>query len=266
MNNSNNNNSSNSSHSNISDENKNTLNNSTDSKKKQKSLQIKPQSHNKLNSLKHIFPFISQNTDEYKKNEFSNLVNEILSSNNNKNNNIKNSYLDGKKNIIDKIILKYSNYQGKNIKEISILKMKIDKNFLMMNEIGFRLPNLIELNLNGSEIFSVEEIGTNFQNLIKLNISNCKINDLNGICCFKKLQELDASFNNINDLIDLEYCNEIKILKLNNNKIEDIDNIFFLKNCEKLEKIYLGNNPIFSKYNESDIKNILNNNNILILN
>ena len=269
----NNNNSSNSSHSNISDENKNTLNNSNDSKNKQKQpnpIQNKiktpsPNKENKLNSLKHIFPFISQQNENSKDlvtNEYSTIVNEIL---NKKNSSPKNIYLEGKKNIIDKIILKYSKYQGNNIKEITHLEMKIDKNFGMMNDIGFHLPNLIELNLSGSEINSVEEIGTSFNNLIKLNISHCKINDLNGIVCFKKLQELDASFNYIFDLIDLEYCNELKILKLSNNKIEDVDNIYFLKNCEKLEKIYLGNNPILNKINENEIKNILNDN-ILILN
>ena len=256
----NNNNSSNSSHS---DENKNTLNNSNDSKNKQKTqnlIQNKKKTENKLNSLKHIFPFIQQNEEKIT-NEYSTIVNEII----NKNSSPKNIYLEGKKNIIDKIILKYSKYQGNNIKEITHLEMKIDKNFGMMNEIGFHLPNLIELNLSGSEINSVEEIGTSFDNLIKLNISNCKLNDLNGIVCFKKLQELDASFNNIFDLIDLEYCNELKILKLSNNKIEDVGNIYFLKNCEKLEKIYLGNNPILNKINENEIKNILNDN-ILILN
>ena len=256
----NNNNSSNRAHS---DENKNTLNNSNDSKNKQKTqnlIQNKKKTENKLNSLKHIFPFIQQNEEKIT-NEYSTIVNEII----NKNSSPKNIYLEGKKNIIDKIILKYSKYQGNNIKEITHLEMKIDKNFGMMNEIGFHLPNLIELNLSGSEINSVEEIGTSFDNLIKLNISNCKLNDLNGIVCFKKLQELDASFNNIFDLIDLEYCNELKILKLSNNKIEDVDNIYFLKNCEKLEKIYLGNNPILNKINENEIKNILNDN-ILILN
>ena len=35
---------------------------------------------------------------------------------------------------------------------LTSLTLKINKNFNMMNDIGYRLPSLIELNLNDSEI------------------------------------------------------------------------------------------------------------------
>ena len=36
----------------------------------------------------------------------------------------------------------------------------------MLNDIGYYIPNLIELNLEGSEISSISDIGISFQNLI----------------------------------------------------------------------------------------------------
>ena len=165
-----------------------------------------------------------------------------------------------------KIIYLNGNIIADKIKEKKTLKLKINKNFGMLNDIGYYIPNLIELNLEGSEILSILDIGISFQNLIKLNVSNCKLIDLSGIICFKKLEELNASNNLIKDLIDLEMCNEIKILNLNNNKIEDEDNLYFLLSCEKLEKLFLRGNLISDKMKENEnLKNILNNNIQIIL-
>ena len=47
---------------------------------------------------------------------------------------------------------------------LTSLTLKIHKNFNMMNDIGFRLPNLIELNLEGSDIESIMDIGANLKN------------------------------------------------------------------------------------------------------
>ena len=71
---------------------------------------------------------------------------------------------------------------------LTSLTLKIDKNFNMMNDIGFRLPNLIELNLQNSDIESIIDIGTSFNKLEKLNVSNCGLNDLCGLICFKNLK------------------------------------------------------------------------------
>ena len=156
--------------------------------------------------------------------------------------------LEGKINIIDKVIQKHIPNISNDLKVVSIHKgmtslcLKIDKYFNMMNDIGYRLPNLIELNLQGSEIESIMDIGTSFYKLEKLNVSNCGLTDLSGIICFKKLKELYASNNKISDLIDIEMCDELKIIDLSNNLIVDEDNLLFLNSCAKLEKaIFIGN-------------------------
>ena len=180
-------------------------------------------------------------------------MNSINNNLNNNETNKKNKYneeiLEGKVNIIDKIIQKYLPVSNDN-KIIKIhpgmthLSLKIDKNFNMLNDIGYRLPNLIELNLSNSDLESIMDIGTTFKKLEKLNVSNCGLSDLNGIICFQNLKELIASKNKINDLIYIEMCEELKIIDLSYNLIEDENNLLFLNSCPKLQKVILTGNKI----------------------
>ena len=216
----------------------------------------------KLQKLKYIFPFLNEEinnslneytSNNYSKSEYNKIVSKI-----NKNNSLINGskndeeILEGKINIIDKVIQKHmpSSNDTKIINQgLTSLSLKIDKNFNMMNDIGYRLPNLIELNLNGSEIGSIMDIGTNFKKLEKLDVSNCGLNDLSGIICFKNLKELYASNNKIIDLIDIEMCDELKIIDLSNNLITDENNLLFFNSCQKLQKIILIGNK-FKKFNQ----------------
>ena len=254
---------------NLIDENQNNLNNSKNNENTNNNLIEK--SKENLQNLKYIFPFLKEelnNSDKNKENNYSlSEYNKIVSSINKNKSNIsinKNDedLLKGKTNIIDKVIYKHmpSSADSKVIKiheGLTSLTLKIDKNFNMMNDIGFRLPNLIELNLQNSEIESIIDIGTSFNKLEKLNVSNCGLNDLSGLICFKNLKELYASNNKINDLIDIEMCDELKIIDLSNNLISNEDNLLFLNSCQKLQKVILVGNKIKS-YNKDLInKNIL---------
>ena len=258
-----------SNNSNISDENKNCLNNSANmNKEKSTNNNINPEAQtqsqdkekiNQLKNLKYIFPFlneeINQKDDSNKiKNYSISEYNKIVSSiNKNKSpintNKFENEILEGKINIIDKVIQKYMPASNDS-KVISIhpgltsLRLKIDKNFNMMNDIGFRLPNLIDLDLQGSEIESIMDIGTSFNKLEKLNVSGCGLTDLSGIICFQNLKELNASNNKITDLIDIEMCEELKYLDLSNNLITDDNNLLFLNSCPNLKKVILTGNKM----------------------
>ena len=255
---------------NLIDENQNNLNNSKNNENTNNNLIEK--SKENLQNLKYIFPFlkeelnISENNNKENKYSLSE-YNKIVSSINKNKSNINISkndedILKGKTNIIDKVIYKHmpSSADSKVIKiheGLTSLTLKIDKNFNMMNDIGFRLPNLIELNLQNSEIESIIDIGTSFNKLEKLNVSNCGLNDLSGLICFKNLKELYASNNKISDLIDIEMCDELKIIDLSNNLIDNEDNLLFLNSCQKLQKVILVGNKI-KAYNKDLInKNIL---------
>jgi len=267
--------SSNNSKTNIIDENNNNLNNNSQNINKEKSdknnyidnskknISTSEISKEKLKNLKYIFPFLNEGInnlekDDKSKNHSISEYNKIVSSINKNNNKIlinknknknEEEILEGKINIIDKLIQKHIpiSADSKIIKihqGLTTLSLKIDKNFNMMNDIGFRLPNLIELNLEGSEIESIMDIGTSFKKLEKLNVSKCGLNDLCGIICFKNLKELYASNNKINDLIDIEMCEELKIIDLSNNLISDEYNLIFFNSCEKLQKVILTGNVI----------------------
>ena len=253
---------------NIIDENENSLNNNKNNSKhkkniiQEKNLMIKDNKEklNTLQNLKYIFPFFNEGEKEeenkvnnYSISEYNKIVNSINNNLNNNGINKKNKYneeiLEGKINIIDKIIQKYLPVSNDN-KIIKIhpglthLSLKIDKNFNMLNDIGYRLPNLLELNLSNSDLESIMDIGTTFKKLEKLNVSNCGLSDLNGIICFQNLKELITSKNKINDLIYIEMCEEIKIIDLSYNLIEDENNLLFLNSCPKLQKVILTGNKI----------------------
>jgi hypothetical protein len=252
---------------NIIDENKNSLNykNNNEQEKNivsEKNVIIKDNKEklNKLHNLKYIFPFFNEGQKEeenkiknYSISEYNKIVNSINNNFNSKEINKKNKHdeeiLEGNINIIDKIIQKYIPVSNDN-KIIKIhpglthLSLKIDKNFNMLNDIGYRLPNLLELNLSNSDLESIMDIGTTFKKLEKLNVSNCGLSDLNGIICFQNLKELIASKNKINDLIYIEMCEEIKIIDLSYNLIEDENNLLFLNSCPKLQKVILTGNKI----------------------
>ena len=275
-----------SNNSNNSDENKNSLNNSGNANKekntnnniinnpqsqKQQNTNESKEKLNQLKNLKYIFPFLNEELNQkddnkkiknYSISEYNKIVSSI---NKNKSPTNINKYeediLEGKINIIDKVIQKYMPASNDS-KVISIhpgltsLSLKIDKNFNMMNDIGYRLPNLIELNLQGSEIESIMDIGTSFNKLEKLNVSNCGLTDLSGIICFQNLRELNAANNKITDLIDIEMCEELKIIDLSNNLITDENNLLFLNSCPNLQKVILTGNKFKSLNKEMLDKNI----------
>jgi hypothetical protein len=264
---------------NIIDENKNSLNNKNNNEQEknivsEKNVIIKDNKEklNKLHNLKYIFPFFNEGQKEeeneiknYSISEYNKIVNSINNNLNIKEMNKKNKHdeeiLEGNINIIDKIIQKYipASNDNKIIKihpGLTHLSLKIDKNFNMLNDIGYRLPNLLELNLSNSDLESIMDIGTTFKKLEKLNVSNCGLSDLNGIICFQNLKELIASKNKINDLIYIEMCEEIKIIDLSYNLIEDENNLLFLNSCPKLQKIILTGNKIKFRGKNLLVKNI----------
>ena len=213
---------------------------------------------NNLKSLQSALPFLFKdnqtimNDFEYNS-EYTKISQDIIQHNSTQ-------YLQGKLNIIDKLINVHSNINitpQQDYSKITKIKLTIPKNFGMMNDIGFHLPNLIELDLEGSSFESINEIGTSFSKLKKLNVSKCGLRDLSGIFCFEHLEELNASYNSITDLIDLEMCNELKLIRLDYNQIEEEDNLYFLNVCDKLERVYIRNTPLSMKFINKEI-NITN--------
>jgi hypothetical protein len=138
-----------------------------------------------LTKVKITYKISIQNKDEainQLSKEFNELVKEIIETNNK-------SFLEGNVNIVEYLINKHQIADGEDFKDynkMTSLCLKVKENFGMLNEIGMYLPNLIELNLSGSNLACVEEIGFSFVNLKVLNISNCNLSDLSGINFYNK--------------------------------------------------------------------------------
>ena len=231
----------------LTDENSNTLNKENAISPNENNHQ-KSQTISALKNLQYIFPFLNEskhNQDEYN-NELNLIINEIITNNSSQ-------FLQGKVNIIDKLISKHGNIKFKDIPQLKCLHIKIPAHFGMLNDFGYHLPNLEELNLEGSSIESISDIGTSFFNLKKLNVSSCGVKDLSGIICFSNLEELHAENNEIEDLIDIEMCTNLKFLYLNNNKIDNEDNLLFLNSCDSLQMVYIAKNPIAEKIKQKEI-------------
>ena len=96
-------------------------------------------------------------------------------------------------------------------------------------------------------------------------MSSCGVKDLSGIICFSNLEELHAENNEIEDLIDIEMCTNLKFLYLNNNKIDNEDNLLFLNSCDSLQMVYIAKNPIAEKIKKKEINCNKVNDNIKII-
>jgi len=123
---------------------------------------------------KNEYGIIEKSKDNSNQN-FKTLFNQIVNS--------ENDILNGDVDIVEYLIIKYSDKEIKkeNIKSLTKLYIKIDSELDILDHFGQSLPNLIELTLNGSLIRRIYDIGCNFSNLKTLNISNCFLEDLNGI-------------------------------------------------------------------------------------
>ena len=117
----------------------------------------------------------SENKNLLESKEFDDIIREIIQTQNT-------NFLDGKVNLIEYLISKCSQkkIELSHLSEISEIQLIIQENFLLLNEFGTFLPNLIYLNLSSSFIKTIEEIGSSFVNLKHLNVSNCQLCELTG--------------------------------------------------------------------------------------
>ena len=174
---------------------------------------------------------------------FKLFMNSIVLQNNSSNNKTNKDFIEGETNVIEYLISKYSNVDIKDINTIKKLCLKINKDFGLLNQFGLYLPNLVDLDLSSSRL-DMSDFGPSLSQIQILNISNCSIFSLEYLTVFNNLNNLDASYNSISDLIDLEYITTLKSLNLSNNVIEDVDNLLFISQNTELEYLDMRNNSI----------------------
>ena len=145
----------------------------------------------------------------------------------------------------------------KKIVYLDISSNKITKNINLDN-----YKNIIYLNISRNEIIgSIED-----NNIIELN---CEYNNITSIVS-NSIEKLNACVNHINFL----NVPKLKILLINNNKLDKLDNIEYIEYLEcmdnkikklgkfnKLKEIFIANNLVedFDEMNELNILNCVNN-------
>ncbi|KAL4510005.1 hypothetical protein ABPG72_010198 [Tetrahymena utriculariae] len=113
--------------------------------------------------------------------------------------------------------------------------------------LGEMCPNISELNINDSIANTLRDIGTSMRSLKILMISRVRLQDLSGLNAFPLLQELYASYNQIKNLNDLYFNENIEVLDLEGNEIADNDQIEVIETMSKVKILNLIQNPISKK-------------------
>ena len=147
------------------------------------------------------------------------------------------------KEINDETLMSLCNIEPSEFHSVSKLNLKVDLSYNSLQNLGFLLPNLRQLKINGSKMSSLRDIGTSLINLEILWASRCSMQDLSGIMMFQNLKELYISFNQIKDLTDIGFLENLQVLDLEGNEI-DLVNAEYLQTLKNLYSLNLLDNPI----------------------
>lgn len=139
------------------------------------------------------------------------------------------------------------------LSSLNKLELRVDTTCHSLQVTGEILPSLEYLKLNDSIIGSFRDIGTSFKNVRVLHIARCELKEVQGIQAFEQLEELYISYNAIEDLFDISFCEHLQILDFEGNNVVSIDNLYYLKRLTKLNDLNLKHNGVtkeFSYYNK----------------
>ncbi|KAG2448451.1 hypothetical protein HYH02_006343 [Chlamydomonas schloesseri] len=110
--------------------------------------------------------------------------------------------------------------------------------------LGASLPNLHELNLNGSTLDSLRDLGTGFRLLQVLWVSRCGLRSLDGLNGLTALRELYAAYNDISDLQPVDCCPQLEVLDVECNCVQHVeDAAHYLAACPHLQTLSMAGNP-----------------------
>uniref|UniRef100_T1IIB4 U2A'/phosphoprotein 32 family A C-terminal domain-containing protein n=1 Tax=Strigamia maritima TaxID=126957 RepID=T1IIB4_STRMM len=136
-----------------------------------------------------------------------------------------------------------------NVISMRQIQMQLDINRYSIQNLGYLLPFLMELNISSSSLDSLRDLGTCLQNLKILRVSNCRLENLDGAMSLISLVELEARDNYIDDLYNCAFLHNLETLDVENNNIADIHNLSFLSICNGLQTLTLRHNPVAEKTN-----------------
>ena len=131
-----------------------------------------------------------------------------------------------------------------DLNAVTFVELIADTSALSLSELGAKLPHLQELRLNSSVVPCLRDLGTQLKQLRVLWISRSLVSDLSGCAALPKLQELYASFNDVEDCGPLASCEELSSVDLESNRVQDLASVENLAFCSELHALNLDGNPI----------------------
>ncbi len=124
------------------------------------------------------------------------------------------------------------------------IELRVDTSCHNLQVTGEILTSLEYLKLNDSVIRCFRDIGTSFKNVKVLNIARCEISEVQGIQAFESLEELYISFNQIGDLFDISFLENLRVLDLEGNNVKENGQMYYLRRLTKLIDVNFKHNPI----------------------
>ncbi|XP_041965284.1 leucine-rich repeat-containing protein 56 isoform X1 [Alosa sapidissima] len=130
--------------------------------------------------------------------------------------------------------------------KVTMLELCVDTQHNTLGNFGTYLPNLTQLRMSNSLIFSVRDLGTTLSHLKVLWLVRCCLTDLDGIAALSSLKELYVAYNNISDLSQVSMLECLEVLDLEGNDVDDLVQVQYLGLCSQLRTLTLEGNPVCS--------------------
>lgn len=97
---------------------------------------------------------------------------------------------------------------------VTQVKLQVIAVDICLQHINIHLPQLMDLNLEGSVLSSLRDLGCGLNNLKILRVSRCGLTSLDGLFGLQSLEELYAPNNTIEDLSPCTFLPNIKHIDL----------------------------------------------------
>lgn len=136
-----------------------------------------------------------------------------------------------------------------DLSEAEFLELQVDvvSGSQRVECIGELLPNLQQLRLNQSCIYTLRDLGTSLRQLRVLWLCRSSLHDLGGVAALPALEELYVSFNDIHELSPLCTHESLQVLDLEGNLVEDFGEVGALHTVSTLRELNLSLNPLWRR-------------------
>lgn len=131
-----------------------------------------------------------------------------------------------------------------DLTEVEQLDFKADGAVHRIETLGQYLPNLRRLRLSNSSISCMRDLGTALINVEVLWMSQCGLRDLDGVTVLSSLTELYIPFNEVADVSQLKWLDDLAVLDLEGNAVSGMAEVAELRRCRRLLDLSLSGNPV----------------------